>query len=44
MPQFYYYLKTEGTIEDAVYNALATKSDFAESNWCIENNLIEEEE
>lgn len=42
MPQFYYYLKTENTIEDAVYNALATKSDFAESNWCIENNLMED--
>lgn len=42
-PQFYYYLKTVGTIEDAVYQALATKSDFAEANWCLENNLIEEE-
>lgn len=42
-PQFYYYLKTVDTIEDAVYKALATKSDFAESNWCLENNLIKEE-
>ena len=43
MPQFYYYLKTEHTIEDAVYEALKTKSDFSEDVWCINNNLIEEE-
>lgn len=41
-PQFYYYLKTVGTIEDAVYQALATKSDFAEANWCVDNNITEE--
>lgn len=44
MPQFYYYLKTEHTIEDAVYEALKTKSDFAEDTWCVNNNLIEEGE
>lgn len=44
MPQFYYYLKTEYTIEDAVYEALKTKSDFAEDKWCIKNNITEEEE
>lgn len=44
MPQFYYYLKTEHTIEDAVYEALKNKSDFAEDVWCASNNLIEEEE
>lgn len=43
MPQFYYYLKTEYTIEDAVYEALKTKSDFAEDKWCIKNNITEEE-
>lgn len=42
MPQFYYYLKTEYTIEDAVYEALKNKSDFAEDVWCASNNLIEE--
>lgn len=42
-PQFYYYLKTEGTIEDAIYQALRTKSDFAEDKWCISNGLIEED-
>jgi len=35
MPQFYFYLKTEGTIEDAIYEALHTKSDFSEDVWCI---------
>ena len=44
MPQFYYYLKTEHTIEDAVYEALKTKSDFSEDVWCINNNLIKEED
>lgn len=43
MPQFYYYLKTEHTIEDAVYEALKTKSDFSEDVWCVSNKLIEEE-
>lgn len=42
MPQFYYYLKTDGTIEDAVYEALKTKSDFSEDVWCVNNNLIQE--
>ena len=34
-PQHYYYLKTEGTIEDAIYECLHNKSDFAESVWCL---------
>ena len=42
MPQFYYYLKTTKTIEDDIYKCLKTKSDFAESSWCIENNITEE--
>ncbi len=32
-PQFYYYLKTEGTIEDAIYDALRDKKDFSEDVW-----------
>lgn len=35
MPQFYWYLKTEHTIEDDIYKALATKSDFASDVWCL---------
>lgn len=42
-PQTYWYLKTEGTIEDAVYKALSTKSDFAEDVWCLDNKLIKGE-
>ena len=34
-PQIYYYLKTENTIEDAIYDALKGKSDFSADNWCI---------
>lgn len=34
-PQHYYYLKTEDTIEDAIYECLHNKSDFAESVWCL---------
>lgn len=44
MPQFYYYLKTEGTIEDAVYETLANKGEFSERTWCIANKLIKEGE
>lgn len=40
---FYYYLKTPGTIEDAIYDTLKNKGEFSERNWCINNNLIEEE-
>lgn len=39
MPQFYYYLRTERTIEDAIYEALRTKSDFSEDVWCADNKL-----
>lgn len=38
----YYYLKAPGTIEDDIYKALKNKSEFAEREWCAENNLIEE--
>lgn len=40
---FYYYLKTPSTIEDAIYDTLKNKGEFSERNWCLENNLIEEE-
>lgn len=39
MPQFYYYLKTEGTIEDAIYHTLSNKGEFSERAWCISNNF-----
>lgn len=42
-PQTYWYLKTEGTIEDSIYECLKNKSDFAEDIWCTNNNLIKEE-
>lgn len=32
-PMFFYYLKTEGTIEDDIYDCLKNKSDFSERNW-----------
>lgn len=38
-PQFYFYLKTEGTIEDAIYEALRTKSDFAQDKWCMREGI-----
>lgn len=38
----YYYLKVPGTIEDAIYETLHNKGEFAEREWCAENNLIEE--
>lgn len=44
MPQFYYYLKTEGTIEDAIYEALRTKSDFAEDTWCLREGVTDGED
>lgn len=43
-PQTYWYLKTEGTIEDAVYEALKNKSEFSEKNWCLSNNINVKEE
>lgn len=44
MPQFYYYLKTEGTIEEAIYEALRTKSDFAEDKWCLREGITDGED
>lgn len=41
-PQFYFYLKTEGTIEEAIYKALHDKSDFAEDKWCLREGITNE--
>ena len=38
-PMSFFYLKTEGTIEDDIYDCLKNKSDFGETNWCISNNI-----
>lgn len=35
-PMFFYYLKTEKTIEENIYDCLKNKSDFSEKNWIIE--------
>lgn len=42
--QHYWYLKTTNTIEDSIYDTLKNKGTFAEREWCIDNNLIEEGE
>ena len=43
-PQFYFYLKTEGTIEEAIYQALHDKSDFAEDKWCLREGITNGED
>ena len=43
-PQFYFYLKTEGTIEEAIYKALHNKSDFAEDKWCLREGITDGED
>lgn len=35
-PQYYYYLRCEGTVEEAVYKALKGKGDFAAELWVAE--------
>lgn len=40
-PQFYFYLKTQDTIEDAIYEALRTKSDFAQDKWCVREGITD---
>lgn len=39
MPMFFYYLLTDGTIEQSVLKCLKDKSEFSEFNWCIDNNI-----
>ena len=36
---FFYYLKADDTIEEAVFGALRSKSTFSEKVWCLENKL-----
>lgn len=43
-PQFYFYLKTENTIEEAIYKALHDKSDFAEDKWCLREGITNGED
>lgn len=43
-PQFYFYLKTEDTIEEAIYKALHDKSDFAEDKWCLREGIADGED
>lgn len=43
-PMFFYYLLTDGTIEQDVLKILKNKGEFSERTWCISNNLIKEEE
>lgn len=43
-PQTYLYLKTDGTIEDAIYECLKNKGEFSERTWCISNNINVKEE
>lgn len=43
-PMSFYYLKTSGSIEDAIYKCLKDKGEFAEREWCLSNNLITKEE
>lgn len=41
-PQSYWYLLTQGTIEQDILKCLKNKGEFSESVWCISNNLIKE--
>lgn len=38
----FWYLKCKKTIEDQIYEALRNKSEFSESTWITQNNLIKE--
>lgn len=42
-PMFFYYLLTDGTIEQDILKCLKSKSEFSENTWCISNNLIKGE-
>lgn len=43
MPMHFYYLLTDGTIEQDILKILKGKGKFSEKNWCINNKLIKEE-
>lgn len=38
-PQFFYYFRTDKTIEDAVFKALASKKDFTADIWLADNGV-----
>lgn len=38
-PMFFTYLKTDGTIEDAIYKTLSNKHDFSEKTWLADNGI-----
>lgn len=40
-PMFFTYLKTDGTIEDAIYKTLANKHDFSEKTWLADNGITD---
>ena len=39
MPMLFQYLKTEGTIEDDIYECLKNKGEFSSKNWCISRGI-----
>lgn len=41
-PMFFYYLLTDGTIEQDVLDILKNKGEFSEKNWCLSNKLLKE--
>lgn len=41
-PMSFFYLLTDGTIEQDVLKILKNKGEFSEKNWCISKNLIKE--
>lgn len=40
---FFYYFKTDDTIEDAIYDCLFNKKDFSEKIWAVEEGLTDAE-
>lgn len=43
-PMTFWYLLTDGTIEQDVLDILKNKGEFSEKNWCVSKQLIEGEE
>lgn len=44
MPMTFWYLLTEGTIEQDILKCLHNKSDFADRVWCAQNNITTKED
>ena len=40
---FFYYFRTDNTIEDAIYKCLFNKEDFSEKVWAVEEGLTDED-